>query len=117
MLVFNYIALFIILITLVFLYNRFLSHQKSYWGTDEYEGLREILLNKNNIKDDHRPILWIYVPYQYNSRHWESFGSRSSHDLNQPYLYMTVKSIINHCDRSFNICIIDDDSFGKLIPT
>jgi hypothetical protein len=45
-----------------------------------------------------------------------SFGSRSSNELNQPYLYLTVKSIIKNCDNSFKIVLIDDDSFEKLIP-
>jgi hypothetical protein len=60
--------------------------------------------------------LWIHVPYEYNSRQWLSFGSRSSFNLNQPYLYLTVRSIIKHCEESFTVCIIDDSSFKKLIP-
>ena len=27
----------------------------------------------------------------------EGFHSRSSTDLNQPYIHLTIKSIINHC--------------------
>ena len=45
-----------------------------------------------------------------------SFGSRSSFDLNQPYLYLTVRSIIKQCQGSFTICIIDDTAFKKLVP-
>ena len=63
-----------------------------------------------------KPILWIHIPYEYNSRHWLSFGSRSSFELNQPYLYLCVKSIVQHCKDSFHICLIDDHSFVKLIP-
>jgi hypothetical protein len=36
--------------------------------------------------------------------------------LNQPYLYLTVKTIIKQCEDSFHICLIDDDSFAKLLP-
>jgi hypothetical protein len=60
--------------------------------------------------------MWIYTPYEYNSRDWLSFGSRSSYNLNQPYLNLCVRSIIKHCDESFTICIVDDNSFAKLIP-
>ena len=60
--------------------------------------------------------MWIYTPYEYNSRDWLSFGSRSSYNLNQPYLNLCVRSIIKHCDKSFTICIVDDNSFAKLIP-
>ena len=30
--------------------------------------------------------------------------------------YLTIKSIIQKCDQSFHICLIDDRTFGKLIP-
>lgn len=116
MLLFNYIALFFILIMLIFLYNRFLHNQSAYWSTDKYDGMRRYLLDKDKGRSDLRPILWIFVPYDHNSRKWIDFGSRSSTELNQPYLYLTVKSIIQHCDKSFNICIIDDSSFANLLP-
>ena len=50
-----------------------------------------------------------------NSRIWESFGSRNSNELNQDYLYLTIKSIINKCSDYFHIIIIDDNSFHKLL--
>ena len=74
---------------------------------------QEINIIFENIK---KPILWIYIPYEYNSRNWESFGSRSSLHLNQPYLYLTIQSIIKHCSNDFYVCIIDEYSFKKLIP-
>jgi hypothetical protein len=74
-------------------------------------------LKKNILtKDVNTPIIWIHIPYKYNARNWLSFGSRSSFDVNQPYLNLTIKSIIKHCDKDFKICLIDDDSFEKLIP-
>jgi len=88
--------------------------------TDNYEVIRQYLLtdpytdgNLGNVK---KPILWIPVHYEYNSRNWLSFGSRSSFDLNQPYLYLTVRTIISQCSNSFHICLIDDKSFAKLLP-
>lgn len=63
-----------------------------------------------------RPILWVPVVYKYNSRNWSSFGSRSSYDLNQPYIYLVVKSIISYCKDSFHICLVDDNSYKKLMP-
>jgi hypothetical protein len=68
------------------------------------------------LSKEKRPILWIHLPYEYNSRDWSSFGSRSSFNLNQPYLYITLKSIIMKCDDAFHVCIIDDMSFTRLIP-
>jgi len=85
------------------------------WG---YDASTDGNKSHQNDHDYHkfRPILWIHLDYQYNSRKWNSFGSRSSHHLNQPYLYLTIKTIIDQCKNSFRICIIDDEAFFKLIP-
>jgi hypothetical protein len=61
--------------------------------------------------------MWIHTKYEYNSRNWKSFQSRSSTDLNQPYIHLTIKSVVLHCADDFNICLIDDDTFSKLIPS
>jgi len=81
-------------------------------NNDNYYAELKIKVLKNNDL----PIIWVYVPHEYNARHWCSFGSRSSWDVNQPYLNLTIKSIIKHCDSNFKICLIDDDSFDKLLP-
>ena len=39
------------------------------------------------------------VEYNKNSRIWQSFSSRNSFELNQDYLYLTLRSIINKCDQ------------------
>ena len=100
----------------------------SYFGTqvknaftssgdkDEYELIRKYLLNESPLYGYNRPKIWIHSTYEYNARKWKSFGSRSSTDLNQPYLHITVKSVINHCGNDFNVCLIDDDSFSRLLP-
>jgi hypothetical protein len=48
---------------------------------------------------------------------WQSFYSRSSCDLNQPYIHLCIRTIINHCGNDFNIILIDDNAFNKLIPS
>ena len=112
----NLFILFFILIVLGILYKRF--EDKLMREENEYnsEAIQKYLLDGVTLAKSKKPILWIHVPYEYNSRKWLSFGSRSSFDLNQPYLYLTVKSIINQCGESFTICIIDDNSFKRLIP-
>jgi len=115
----NYIILFGVLIVLLVLYRRFEDKRIRQEKTDDYKIIQEYLLNDQDLDDDEKrkkPILWIHVPYEYNSRKWLSFGSRSSFDLNQPYLYLTVRSIITQCDDSFTICMIDDNAFKKLLP-
>ena len=98
------------------LYKKFEDKLKREENEDNYISIQEFLLDDKKIHKSTKPILWIHVPYEYNSRKWQSFGSRSSLDLNQPYLYLTVKSILNQCEDSFTICLIDDNSFEKLIP-
>jgi len=112
----NYIFLLAILLVTAFLYQRYQSKLDREKGSENYDAIQKYLLNDTNLENENKPILWIHIEYNYNSRNWLSFGSRSSHDLNQPYLYLTVKSIIKQCEDSFHICLIDDDSFSKLIP-
>jgi hypothetical protein len=112
----NYIIFLVTLIVLLVFYNRF--ENKMNRENEEYTNktIQDYLLDGSTLAKSKKPVLWVHVPYEYNSRNWLSFGSRSSFDLNQPYLYLTVRSIINQCDDSFTICLIDDTSFGKLIP-
>jgi hypothetical protein len=112
----NYVILFAILAVLAILYRRFEDKRIREENKDNYHAIQKYLLDDVTLGKSKKPILWIHVPYEYNSRQWLSFGSRSSFDLNQPYLYLTVKSIINMCDDSFTICIIDDNAFQRLIP-
>jgi hypothetical protein len=84
---------------------------------DEYDIVKKYLLNDSAMYGKNRPKLWIHSKYEINARMWKNFMSRNSTDLNQPYLYLTVQSIINHCGDYFHICLIDDDTFEKLIPT
>lgn len=116
----NWVWIAIILIIAAFLFQRY--QDKKFLGSTEeesYSALQKYLLNDGSTLEnskDQRPILWIPIKYEYNARSWQSFGSRSSLNLNQPYLYLTVKSIINCCGDSFRICLIDDNSFSKLLP-
>jgi len=112
----NLFILFFILIVVGFLYKRFEDKRIKEDTKNEFEAIQNYLLDDVTLAKSKKPILWIHVPYEYNSRNWLSFGSRSSFDLNQPYLYLTVRSILKHCDKSFTVCLIDDNSFSKLIP-
>ena len=111
----NLIILFTIFISVMFIYKRLEDKRIREEDKEDYENIRQYLLN-DDLGNSTKPILWIHIPYEYNSRNWLSFGSRSSLELNQPYLYLSVKSIIQRCSHSFRICIIDDMSFAKLIP-
>ena len=83
--------------------------------TDEYNLIQDYLLNESPLYGYNRPKLWIHSKYEINARKWKDFYSRNTTDLNQPYLYLTIKSIINHCGDDFNVCLIDDESFFQKI--
>ena len=116
MFVANYIIIVIIIIALGIVYQKYCEKQALIMPEDSYGEIKKYLLNESSLAKSKKPIMWIYVPHEYNSRNWLSFGSRSSTDLNQPYLYLTTRSIIKNCEESFYICIIDDNSFTNLIP-
>lgn len=112
----NILILIFILVVLGFLYRRMENKRQLEENSDNFFEIRKYLLLDKDLSNSKKPILWIHVPYEYNSSHWLDFGSRSSYNLNQPYLFLTIRSIVEKCGNSFNICIIDDMSFEKLIP-
>ena len=91
--------------------------QKFTGEDDEYQLIRQYLLNDSPLQGVQRPKLWIHLPYERNQRKWKSFGSRTSMDINEPYLEVLIGSIIRQCSSEFSICLIDDSSFSKLIPS
>jgi hypothetical protein len=64
--------------------------------------------------DESKPFLWIHAEGEVNARHWLNFYSRNTTELNQPYLFLTMKSINDKCGDSFNVCLIDDDAFKMI---
>lgn len=110
----KYLLIFIAVSITSYLYTKLTPKNDS---TDEYELIKKYLLNDSPLYGFNRPKLWIHTKYEINSRKWKSFGSRNTTNLNQPYLHLTIKSIINHCGNDFNICLIDDESFSKLLPS
>jgi len=93
------------------------SFNDAFKPHDEYDLIKNYLLNDSPMYGFNRPKIWIHTKYEYNARLWKSFQSRSSYDLNQPYIHLTIKTIIDHCGEDFHICLIDDQTFSKLIPS
>lgn len=93
------------------------KYRNIFETNDENELIKKYLLNESPLYGFTRPNIWIHSKYEINSRKWKDFNSRNTTELNQPYLYLTIKTIINHCGSDFNVCLIDDESFSKLIPS
>lgn len=108
---------FCVLMVTAYFGNRVKQSFENRDTIDDYEIVKKYLLNDSTLYGKNRPKLWIHSEYEINARKWKNFMSRNSTDLNQPYLYLTIQSIINHCGDDFHVCLIDDDSFEKLIPS
>lgn len=93
------------------------SIKKTFKEPDDYDMVKKYLLNDSPLYGLNKPKIWIHTKYDLNARKWRDFYSRNTTDLNQPYIHLTIKSIIHHCGDDFHICLIDDESFSKLIPT
>lgn len=112
-----YLTVFSILAFTAFIGNKFRRFVNVDGHADENDMIRMYLLNDSPLYGDNKPKIWIHTKFEYNARKWQSFQSRSSLDLNQPYIHLTIKSIIDHCSEDFHICLIDDDTFSKLLPS
>jgi len=104
----------------VFIGATYVYHKHKYLieetPEDHYRIVEKYLINDSSLARSKKPIMWVHVSRELNARWWESFGSRSSNKLNKPYQFLTIKNMINKCGNRYNICLIDDNTFGKIIP-
>ena len=112
----KYIFVLVILIIFGMLFENYKKEEAKKDKMEEYELIKKYLLNDSSLARTDKPILWIHVEFDTNARWWPSFGSRNTKCFNQPYQYLTIKSIVDHCGHSFNVCLIDDDSFNNILP-
>ena len=105
-----------ILMTIGVLYDKYKRKEEVTDRLSDFDIIQHYLLNDASLATSKKPILWVHVEFEKNARNWSSFGSRTSMELNQPYLFLTIRSIIQKCGSSFNVCLIDDSSFHKIIP-
>lgn len=83
---------------------------------EEVKMIQKYLLNDSPLYGMNKPKIWIHTKYEINARKWKDFMSRSTDNLNMPYVHYTIQSIINHNNEDFHICLIDDNTFAKIIP-
>ena len=112
----KYVFLTLLLISIILYAYYYISNENKKTQELSYDKIKNYLINDSSLAKSTKPILWIHNEYKMNDRDWQSFGSRNSDELNKPLVYITVDSIIKNCDKSFKICLIDDNSFSNLIP-
>lgn len=111
----SYLTSFLLLTLTGYLYDKYKSKIEKNEKLVHDDIVKQFLFN-DTVLDKSKPIIWVHVSNEINARNWKSFGSRNNTDINQPYKYLTIKSIVNNGKNDFNICIINDYSFSKLLP-
>ncbi len=113
----NYVVVFLMLTSIGYFYDRY---KRKYDGDEDlskYHLVKKFLLNEDDeLAGNKKPILWIHSEYNVNSKNWKSFYSRNTTNMNKKYVEMCVESVVKYCGNSFNVCLINDESFSKLIP-
>jgi hypothetical protein len=112
---FRYVSVIIILTVLGVLYEKYKLKFMPDEELEKYDLIKKYLLNGDEDLGG-KPILWIHTTHEVNARNWSSFYSRNTTKLNQPYILSCLETIVKSCGESFNICLIDDNSFSKLLP-
>lgn len=112
----KYVFMLVMLILVGSMKDKFISHDSLNEQNKHYEIVKNYLLNESSLARSSSPIIWIHVDPEINSRWWASFGSRNTKCLNQPYQLLCIKTIVDKCGKHFNVCLIDDESFAKIIP-
>ena len=112
----SYILYIVVLLAVGILYDKYKLHNTQEEDIKQYDLVKKYLLNESSLARSHLPLIWIHASKEVNARWWASFYSRNTTCVNQPYELITIKSVIDRCGESFNICLIDDSTFRKLMP-
>lgn len=112
----KFALLFVIVVIISKYYRKYQECEQNANHLRNYDMIKKYLLEESSLGKSDKPILWIHIEFEKNARWWSSFYSRSSECLNQPYKHLTIKSIIDTCGDSFNICLIDDKTFNNIVP-
>jgi len=112
----KYLLFFLVVMIIGYFVSKFREYEQVHETNKEMKLIQSLLLNQSPLFEKNKPILWIHTKYERNARKWTHFYSRTTTDLNIPYIHLTVRTMIHHCGNDFNICLIDDETFSKLIP-
>jgi hypothetical protein len=82
---------------------------------DETIDIDYFFYDTEKLTNSKKRKLWIHIPHEKNSRKWAEFGERNSNDLNQPYLLLCLKSIIDNCSQKYDIIIFNDTNMCDIL--
>lgn len=112
----KFVLSIILLLGIRYLYEKWKKKEDTEKSLVDYDIVRKHLLDETSLATTKKPILWIHITYEKNARAWNDFYSRTNNNLNQDYIYLTIKTIIEKCGDYFHVCLIDDNSIQKLLP-
>ena len=76
--------------------------------------------NINNLdellKNNSKPIMWVYNPYEYNATEWENFGSRRVKQQTPGIIEACLDSINKYSKRDFTVIVFNQDDLHRLLP-
>ena len=81
----------LLLLAVGFVYSKFKINLDINDKREDLDIIKKYLLDESDhytldqLSSIKKPILWIHLEYNKNSRKWYSFVSRNSHELNQDY--------------------------------
>jgi hypothetical protein len=82
---------------------------------DETIDIDYFFYNSDKLTNAKKRKLWIHIPHEKNARKWVDFGERNSNDLNQPYMLLCIKSIIDNCAQNYDIIIFNDTNMCDIL--
>jgi len=59
--------------------------------------------------------VWVHIPFEPNSRMWDSFSDRRTTRMNLSYMNLCIKSIVDCCAEKYDIVIFSDSDFEDLL--
>ena len=59
--------------------------------------------------------VWVYIPFESNSRMWDSFSERRTTRMNLSYMNLCIKSIVDCCAEKYDIVVFSDSDFEDLL--
>jgi hypothetical protein len=60
--------------------------------------------------------IWVPVTRTPNARSWPSFGSRMTTAVNKPYISLCIETLVKNAGDGYQVVVIDDTSYARLIP-
>lgn len=112
----KYVFILVMILLVGSMKDKILNYDIKTSDEKHYDIVRQYLLNDSSLARSKLPIIWIHVTNEINSRSWKNFNSRNTDKTNQPYTNIIIKNIVDKCGQNFNVCLIDDESFAKIIP-